>query len=317
MSADDVGGCCPFFRRRRNKGPINLRQPLAPARGPSEAKTHPQKTPGLSDGDGPHKVAVGQKSPDGPLRSPGSVPASVIVGSIDSHGGFGRWQPDLGAAYGTSLRRVRAERNFRGAAAKLERILRRDPSTFSVPDGIGLQHVDRVDDVEEEAKKIEFAIEDLVRQQAVLRESERIIKIWVRDWFRASFPFVKATLKTIGVYTLLKNAQLTCFVGSRSKSIRTRDKRVPFLLAGNFPIASFVAYFVEAAYNAGQTAVEINGTLLFLSDAIHRVQVTKGFSDVLNDKQLDDVNCAALNLSAVVTEYLTMATEYFMENSIG
>lgn len=56
---------------------------------------------------------------------------------------------------------------------------------------------------------------------------------------------------------------------------------------------------------------------MFLSDAIHRVQVTKGFSDILNEGQLDDVNCAALNLSAVVTEYLTMAIEYFMENSLG
>jgi hypothetical protein len=56
---------------------------------------------------------------------------------------------------------------------------------------------------------------------------------------------------------------------------------------------------------------------LFLYDAIHRVQVTRGFSDILNEAQLDDVNCAALNLSAVVTEYLTMAIEYFMENSLG
>ena len=54
-----------------------------------------------------------------------------------------------------------------------------------------------------------------------------------------------------------------------------------------------------------------------LSAAIHKVQVTAGFSDVLTPKQLDDVDCAALNLSASVTEYLAMAIKYFVNKSIS
>jgi hypothetical protein len=59
----------------------------------------------------------------------------------------------------------------------------------------------------------------------------------------------------------------------------------------------------------------VDESLSFLSEAIHRVHVTEGFSEVLNEKQLDDVYCAALNLSTAVTEYLILAIQYFTDNS--
>jgi hypothetical protein len=45
--------------------------------------------------------------------------------------------------------------------------------------------------------------------------------------------------------------------------------------------------------------------------------VTEGFSDVLSEKQLDDVYCAALNLSGAVAVYLTMAIKYWTDKNIG
>jgi hypothetical protein len=61
----------------------------------------------------------------------------------------------------------------------------------------------------------------------------------------------------------------------------------------------------------------VEGALVVLSAAIHKVQVTEGFRDVLTPKQLDDVDCAALNLSASVTEYLAMAIKYFLDKSVS
>ena len=43
---------------------------------------------------------------------------------------------------------------------------------------------------------------------------------------------------------------------------------------------------------------------------LHRIQVTEGFSDVLDVVRLDDVYCAALRLSAAVTIYLATAINY-------
>jgi hypothetical protein len=74
---------------------------------------------------------------------------------------------------------------------------------------------------------------------------------------------------------------------------------------------------VQAAYNAGQKAEEVDSALEFLADAIHSIHVTEGFSEVLNEEQLDGVDCAALQLSAAVTEYLAMAIVYYTDKSIG
>lgn len=71
------------------------------------------------------------------------------------------------------------------------------------------------------------------------------------------------------------------------------------------------------AYNAGEKAEEVDGALTTLSDAIHDVQVTDGFDEVLSQQQREDVECAAINLSASVTKYLAMAIEYFTDRTFS
>jgi hypothetical protein len=61
----------------------------------------------------------------------------------------------------------------------------------------------------------------------------------------------------------------------------------------------------------------VEEALTSLSSAISRIKVTEGFRDVLQQHQLDEVDCAAINLSAAVTEYLAIAIQYFADNSIG
>ena len=53
-----------------------------------------------------------------------------------------------------------------------------------------------------------------------------------------------------------------------------------------------------------------------LSEIIRQVQVTKGFSKVLDPEQLEDVECKALRLSAAVTEYLAKVILFLEEGSL-
>ena len=64
-------------------------------------------------------------------------------------------------------------------------------------------------------------------------------------------------------------------------------------------------------------AEDVENVVSTLSATIHRVQVTEGFSDVLDYKQLDDVYCAAIKLSTAVTEYLGMAIVYFENKNLS
>lgn len=62
---------------------------------------------------------------------------------------------------------------------------------------------------------------------------------------------------------------------------------------------------------------EIESIISELSEIIRQVQVTKGFSTVLDKEQLDDVECKALRLSAAITEYLSKAILYLEKNHSG
>jgi hypothetical protein len=70
-------------------------------------------------------------------------------------------------------------------------------------------------------------------------------------------------------------------------------------------------------YDAGNLATEVEDAVKTLSDIIRDVQVTEGFAEVLDEKQLDDVYCAALGLSTAVVEYLAKAIDYFKRNKRG
>jgi hypothetical protein len=47
-----------------------------------------------------------------------------------------------------------------------------------------------------------------------------------------------------------------------------------------------------------------------LSETLEHIQVTEGFKEVLTPAQLEDVDCAALNLAACVTDYMAKAVAY-------
>jgi hypothetical protein len=48
---------------------------------------------------------------------------------------------------------------------------------------------------------------------------------------------------------------------------------------------------------------------------MHRVEVTEGFNDILDESQLDEVYCDALILSTCVTEYLTLSVMHVDHNT--
>jgi len=69
-------------------------------------------------------------------------------------------------------------------------------------------------------------------------------------------------------------------------------------------------------YDAAQLVTEIEGAIANLTSTMRRIEVTQGFSEVLDEAQLDEVYCAAVILSASVTEYLAKAIEY-LEANVG
>jgi hypothetical protein len=73
---------------------------------------------------------------------------------------------------------------------------------------------------------------------------------------------------------------------------------------------------LEAVNTAEQIAKEVDETISFLSEAIHHIQVTDSFADVLDENQLEEVYCRALNLSAAVTEYIVIAIIFFTQKGI-
>jgi hypothetical protein len=69
-------------------------------------------------------------------------------------------------------------------------------------------------------------------------------------------------------------------------------------------------------YNAVKLVEDVERAISELSAIMRRVEVTEGFKDILDESQLDAVYCAALALSACVTDYLTMSIMY-LEGNLG
>lgn len=76
-------------------------------------------------------------------------------------------------------------------------------------------------------------------------------------------------------------------------------------------------FLLQKVDDSVEKADEVDGAIVTLSDGLHRIRVIDGFREVLTGEQLDDVDCAALNLSAAVTSYLTMAIEYYTPTTMG
>src|SRR5579859_5459208 len=81
-------------------------------------------------------------------------------------------------------------------------------------------------------------------------------------------------------------------------------------------LPSILSSYRKHVYDAAQLVTEIEGAISNLSTSIRSIQVTQGFSQVLDEGQLDEVYCAAVALSASVTEYLTKAI-LCLEGNLG
>jgi hypothetical protein len=72
----------------------------------------------------------------------------------------------------------------------------------------------------------------------------------------------------------------------------------------------------EAAYDYGQKAAAVDAAFSFLSEAMSCIHVTEGFSEILDQEQLENVYCRGLHVSAAVTEYLEKAIIYLTDKRI-
>ena len=70
-------------------------------------------------------------------------------------------------------------------------------------------------------------------------------------------------------------------------------------------------------YDAEQRATEIEAVISKLSETLSQVQVTNGFSEILDSEQLGEVECAALRLSAAVAHFLADAIKYLDNQGPG
>jgi hypothetical protein len=101
-----------------------------------------------------------------------------------------------------SLSRVRADDRFKKAATKLNKAMSTATARLKIPEDIGLQNLDHVDDVEATSKKIVSAIDQLIGSREEMKASKgrrQAVKDCAKNWFNASFPFISGTLKVVGV----------------------------------------------------------------------------------------------------------------------
>ena len=66
------------------------------------------------------------------------------------------------------------------------------------------------------------------------------------------------------------------------------------------------AYFVQVAYTESGRKKEIEETLTGLLVALHRIQLTAEFPHAVPDSQLENLQCAAINLCATVMDYVSV-----------
>src|SRR5271170_1475893 len=180
---DEVGGCCPFFSRKKpSKGLALEKPPINPA---IELQT--------SNANG--KVSGNRSNAKNTSAdlSKGIVTLKVVPVQGDQPSGAEILSPDKTTV---SQRRIKAEQNFERAADKLQHIMPGDQSDkYNISQAIGFQ---QGGDVAEAGKKIESAIDGLIVTRRDLNESASTIKE-VKKLFKASFPYIKVGLKVVGV----------------------------------------------------------------------------------------------------------------------
>ena len=74
---------------------------------------------------------------------------------------------------------------------------------------------------------------------------------------------------------------------------------------------------LQIGYEESEKEEEIIETIEMLSTDIHRIRLVKNFPQNVAEAQLENVNCAALRLSAAVMEYLAMAIKQLKSRLSG
>jgi hypothetical protein len=86
-----------------------------------------------------------------------------------------------------------AVRRFEEAFNHLQNTVPKDFRPFDIPEPIGLKHLDRFDNPEDTAARLEVAVDMYIQRQPELRMTARrqqIVREFVKNWFLASYPFV-------------------------------------------------------------------------------------------------------------------------------
>jgi hypothetical protein len=78
-----------------------------------------------------------------------------------------------------------------------------------------------------------------------------------------------------------------------------------------------VTHISQITYEEIGKAKAIEQNLDFLASVIHRLELNAEFPQGIADAQLDNVECAALDVFTAVMEYLTNGIRYFSKPLIG
>src|SRR5271163_2845281 len=70
-------------------------------------------------------------------------------------------------------------------------------------------------------------------------------------------------------------------------------------------------------FEESKRADEVDEKLVFLSTTIHRLELMNDIPADIDNAQLDNLECAALNLTTSIIEYLTFAIRHFSRSFIG
>lgn len=182
-SEDEVDGCCcPFFTQWT---PRKASRRSLPARTESldplirTAASEPSINP----------IITPATSPTEPLDSQDS--GQTVEERISP---IAEWHPS---------QRSRAEEKVKIASANLAKAMSNESGNVQIP--AELLNFDRMEDTVRRGEKIELAIDALRKSQEEVNPSrgrEQAVKSCLKNWINASFPVIKATLKTVVVRTL-------------------------------------------------------------------------------------------------------------------
>lgn len=94
-------------------------------------------------------------------------------------------------------RKFEAQKRFQAAATVLQNAM--SSASLQVPNVIGLQHLDCVDDLERTSQTLESAIDVIIEERRVTTASRALWKNCIIGWFKAVYPYVKVGLNEASV----------------------------------------------------------------------------------------------------------------------